>query len=115
MHGQKKRRKRTISGAADVPAGRFEWQLMSEPQWSNSGDGYKGMCVCVRTPDVSHRELIIEYPFPVDKRGRKLPVPVRPPLNQVMIETSITQAIEAGWLPESRGKPFIFYAPDPYR
>jgi hypothetical protein len=37
--GLKKRRKRTIEGAALIDGVQLIWELVSEPQWSNSGDG----------------------------------------------------------------------------
>ena len=109
--GQKHWRKRSIKGAADIDGAALLWELASEPSWSNSGDGYKGMCIAVRVADAARRELIIEYPFPTGKDGRPLPVPQRPPLSQAMVESSIRDAIKAGWDPDSRGKAFVFYPP----
>lgn len=109
--GQKHWRKRTINGTADLDGTALTWVLASEPSWSNSGDGYKGMCIAVRVVDAARRELIIEYPFPTGKDGRPLPVPQRPPLSQAMVDTSIRAAVEAGWEPNSRGKPFVFHSP----
>lgn len=110
MHGQKKRRKRTIEGETAFDGLRLTWELISEPQWSNSGDGYKGLCISVRVADEARRELIIEYPYPRDKQGRPLPVPQRPPVSGKMVEASINSALEAGWDPHSRGKAFVFEA-----
>jgi hypothetical protein len=108
MHGQKKRRKRTISGEVKLNGTALVWELVSEPQWSNSGDGYKGLCISVRVADEARRELIIEYPYPIGKNGRPLPVPQRPQVSQAMVETAISQSVEAGWDPSSRGKAFVF-------
>ncbi len=109
--GQKRWRKRSIEGSAVIDGVSLLWELSSEPSWSNSGDGYKGMCIAVRVTDAARRELVIEYPFPTDKTGRELPVPQRPAVSQAMVETSIRDAIEAGWDPHSRGKAFVFYPP----
>jgi hypothetical protein len=111
MHGQKKRRKRTIEGTATIDGMALVWALVSEPQWSNSGDGYKGMCISVQVADEARRELIIEYPYPTDATGKRLPVPQRPRVSPAMVEASIHQAISAGWDPASRGKAFVFSAP----
>ena len=111
MHGQKKRRKRTLEGTAKVDGMALIWALVSEPQWSNSGDGYKGLCISVKVADEARRELIIEYPYPTDAKGKRLPVPQRPPVSQGMVEASILQAMGAGWDPTSRGKPFVYYSP----
>ena len=43
MHGQKKRRKRTIEGTITLEGVVLVWELLSQPQWTNSGDGYIGM------------------------------------------------------------------------
>jgi hypothetical protein len=108
MHGQKKRRKRTIEGAMNVDGLSVVWELLSEPQYSNSGDGRIGMRIGVRVADAAQRELTIEYPYPTDRRGLPKPVPQRPQVSQPMVEKSVRQALEAGWDPHSRGKTFIF-------
>ena len=113
MHGQKTRRKRMIEGTVTIDGIPLVWALTSEPQWSNSGDGYKGMCISVRVADLARRELIIEYPYPTDASGKRLPVPQRPAVSPSMVEKSIKQAVSAGWDPESRGKAFVFIAPQP--
>jgi hypothetical protein len=109
MHGQKKRRMRTIEGTAAINDLSLVWSLVSEPQWSNSGDVYKGMCISVQMAEKVRRELIIEYPYPTDSRGAPLPVPQRPHVSQALVEASIRQAISAGWIPTSRGKAFVFH------
>jgi hypothetical protein len=68
MHGQKKRRKRSLEGLTEVDGVRLSWQLVSEPQWT-SEDGYKGLCISVRTEDGAHRELVLEYPMPNKRTG----------------------------------------------
>lgn len=109
--GLKKRRKRTIEGGTVIDDISLRWELISEPQWSNSGDGYKGLCVSVRVADEARRELIIEYPYPTGSDGRPLPVPQRPDLTSKLVEASIRQAMDAGWDPLSRGKKFVFSVP----
>jgi hypothetical protein len=109
--GLKKRRKRTIEGQAVIDGVSMLWELVSEPQWSNSGDGYKGLCISVRVADEVRRELVIEYPYPKGADGRPLPVPQRPTIGPKFVEASIHQAINAGWDPSSRGKAFTFYPP----
>jgi hypothetical protein len=111
MHGQKKRRKRTIAGQMKFDDFDLEWELISEPQWSNSGDGYKGLCISVWRTGTPSRELILEYPYPTDREGRPLPVPQRPPVSAKLVEQDVRRAIEAGWDPEARGKPMVFRAP----
>ena len=110
--GLKKRRKRTIDGTAEIDGVSLHWELVSEPQWSNSGDGYKGLCISVRVIDEARRELIIEYPYPKGKDGRPLPVPQRPSVTSKVVESSIGQALSAGWDTSSRGKAFVYYPPE---
>jgi hypothetical protein len=107
--GLKKRRKRTIEGTALVDGHSLQWELVSEPQWSNSGDGYKGLCISVQVVGKARRELVIEYPYPKGSDGRPLPVPQRPTIVPKFVEASINEALRAGWDPSSRGKAFIFY------
>ncbi|MEQ1756250.1 MAG: hypothetical protein ABL973_19195 [Micropepsaceae bacterium] len=111
MHGQKKRRKRTLGGTITIDGTALVWELTSEPQWSNSGDGYIGLCISVRVAEEARRELVIEYPFPTDAKGKRLHLPQRPPVSTAMVEASIRQAIGAGWDLTSRGKAFVFLAP----
>jgi hypothetical protein len=109
--GLKKRRKRTIEGVAKIDGVGLRWELLSEPQHSNSGDGYIGLRISVQVVDGGRRELIIEDPFPRDSRGFRMFLPQRPPVTAKMVEVSIHQAIEEGWDPSSRGKAFMFHAP----
>jgi len=113
MHGQKKRRKRTIEGSESLDGVEMTWELVSEPQWSNSGDGYKGLCIAVRAAGSARRELILEYAYPVDKHGHPLPVPQRPDVSPKRVAQDIRRAIEAGWDPNSRGRPLVFRVPPP--
>jgi hypothetical protein len=103
-----KRKKRTIVGAVMIDGVALDWLLISEPQWSNSGDGYKGLCISVKVAEEARRELLIEYPYPTDRHGRPLPVPQRPTVSPKLIEEDIRSALKAGWDPSSRGKAFIF-------
>jgi hypothetical protein len=108
MHGQKKRRKRTMEGLIAIDRNSLKWCLASEPQWTTE-DGYIGLRISVQTEDARHRELILEYPFPKKVTGVGLPqLPQRPKFSVKTIEASVRQAIEGGWDPTSRGKPFLF-------
>lgn len=111
MHGQKKRRKRSLDGLTTVDGVRLAWRLLSEPQWT-SEHGYKGLCISVQTEDGHHRELILEYPFPKKFNGAGLlQLPQRPKVSVKTIEADIHLAMAAGWEPDSRGKKFIFRLP----
>jgi hypothetical protein len=109
MHGQKKRRKRTMEGLLAVDGNKLMWSLVSEPQWSTE-DGYIGLRISVQTEDASHRELVLEYPFPKKFTGVGAPqLPQRPKFSVKTIEANVREAIAAGWEPISRGKPFVFH------
>jgi hypothetical protein len=107
-----KRKKRTIEGALTIDGVALNWTLISEPQWSNSGDGYKGLCISVQVADEARRELVIEYPYPTDRNGRPLPVPQRPSVSPKLVEEDIRSAFKSGWDPSSRGKAFIYNPAD---
>lgn len=112
MHGQKKRRKRSLDGSITVDGVILNWRLLSEPQWT-SEHGYKGLCISVRTEDGRHRELILEYPFPKKCGANGLPqppqLPQRPKFSEKTVEAGVRQAMDSGWEPTSRGKKFVFH------
>jgi hypothetical protein len=110
MHGQKKRRKRTIEGSIDVDGTIMCWRLLSEPQWSTE-HGYKGLCITVQVEDENHRELILEYPYPTNKHGSPLPLPQRPNLSVKRVEADVRKTMASGWNPISRGKTFVYHIP----
>jgi hypothetical protein len=103
MHGQKKRRKRSISGEFEIDGLHLVWELVSEPQWTT--DGPKGLCVLVRLAEGAHRELTIEYPC-----DRATFFPQRPKLSAAIVETETRSAMAQGWNPESRGRGIYFTA-----
>jgi hypothetical protein len=49
----------------------------------------------------------------VDKNGLPKPVPLRPHVSGPMVENSIREALDSGWDPRSRGKPFVLLAAKP--
>lgn len=108
MHGQKKRRKRSLDGVLIIDGNHLRWELVSEPQWT-SEDGYIGLRISVQSQDESRRELILEYPMPSKKTGNGLPqLPQRPKFSVVQLESGIRQAMQSGWQPDSRGKALVF-------
>jgi hypothetical protein len=112
MHGQKKRRKRSLGGIVTVDGDNFCWQLLSEPQLTTV-HGSKGLCISVRTEDGRHRELVLEFPMPRKFTGNgAIQIPQRPKFSDKAIEVAIRKALTAGWDPDSRGKTFIYQAPE---
>lgn len=98
-----KRRKRDLSGALIVNGYPLRWTLKSEQIWSPAGD-HVGLRLSVERSDETHRELILEYPFREMPGGKT----ERPVVKAETLETDIRRAMEAGWNPKSRGRPFIF-------
>lgn len=111
------RKKRGITGKLVVNGVTLLWEVRSEPQ--RNDDGNIGMrltvqaegVVTTRNPSVpknkAHRELILEYAF--EKRQRKPSrFPDRPKIDPAALTADIRLAMEAGWEPLSRGRPFIF-------
>ncbi|HEY2835059.1 MAG TPA: hypothetical protein VGI89_00725 [Rhizomicrobium sp.] len=98
-----KRRKRDISGVLTVDDYPLRWTLKSEQIWSPTGD-HMGLRISVERSDEAHRELILEYPF-CEMPGGKT---ARPDVKVDALEGDIRRAIDAGWKPKSRGRPFVF-------
>ncbi len=109
MHGQKKRRKRSLEGTLSVDGVDLKWQVTSEPQWTTE-DGYRGVRISVQTNEESHRELILQYPMPKKRVGIGIPqLPQRPEVSAKMVEDGVREGIHGGWQPQSRGKAFVHH------
>ena len=121
MHGQKKRRKRSLTGTVTVDGFDLCWELRSEPQYSTE-HGYEGVSIEVERVGGSSRRLILAYPFPKKRKRRFKGIdfdfwlepsfPLRPDVSKKQVEEDIRNAISAGWDPASRGRPFIFQVPE---
>lgn len=98
-----KRRKRDLSGALLMDGYPLSWALKSEQIWSPVGD-HIGLRLSVTRQDEAHRELILEYPFREMPGGKT----ARPDVKTESLEADIRRAMEAGWNPKSRGRPFVF-------
>jgi hypothetical protein len=97
---------RTDSTLVTVGGAAFRFQIHREPQWCGA-DEWKGLALAVESVDKSGRSLIIELPFEKASR-RSTPQRQRPAVSKADVEGYIREAMEAGWDPESRGKPFVF-------
>lgn len=109
MHGQKKRRSRTLEGSIALGEVVLDWHLTSEPLWSTD-HGHKGACISVQAQDEGGRELILQYPYPTNSYGSPLPLPQRPRISEKAIQEGVQQALKDGWDPHSRGKAIVFRA-----
>ncbi|MBA4090455.1 MAG: hypothetical protein C0494_07680 [Sphingobium sp.] len=92
------------AGTVDVDGFTYEWELRREPQWSDI-DGWKGMAIALLQKNMQ-RGALLEFPPP--KRLLKGLQRGRLQINDAIIARGIRAALEAGWEPESRGKPMVF-------
>ena len=97
---------RTESSLVEVGGATYRWSVHRQPQWCTT-DGWKGLALEVAAEGASGRQLIVELPFEA-KNHRSTPHRQRPNVGRAELERYIREAIEAGWEPESRGKPFVF-------
>ena len=96
-----KRKKRDLGGTLEVDGYPLRWSLKSEQIWDLHGD-HVGLRLSIERADENHRELVLEYPF---REGGRIE---RPDINPHALEADIRRAMEAGWKPKSRGRPFLF-------
>jgi hypothetical protein len=94
--------KRSMEDVATVDGVKYRWQIHREPQWATV-DGGKGLCISVQHEENPQKVLLLEYPFPKPSRHAQ-----RPKVSKHDVAVQIGKAIEAGWEPESRGKPFTY-------
>jgi hypothetical protein len=105
------RAKRSIQAAITIGDFPLIWRLHREQQLTTA-DGWKGVAIHVKVAEGVRRELYLEYPvYYKEQHGVRFSEPPRPTILAAKVEAHIRLAMEAGWDPESRGKPFI-YEPD---
>ena len=92
------------SGVVHVDGDDYEWELQREPQWSDI-DGWIGMAIALLQKDMQ-RGAVLEFPPP--KRLIKGLRPGRLQVNDAIVARGVRAALQAGWEPESRGKPMVF-------
>ena len=103
------RQKRAVEGQVSVDGDGYRWSLRREPQWS-AAHGWVGLVITVEPAEEPRKLLVIEYPMPEDWKpvgpmGHRIQ---RPPIESGDFPAQIAAALEAGWDPASRGKPFVF-------
>ena len=99
-----KRRRRDLGGSLVVENYPLRWTLRSEQIWNASGD-HVGLRLSVAAAEGNHRELILQYPF-VKRQKSASRFPDKPRVDPVNLVADIGLAMEAGWKPKSRGRPF---------
>ena len=110
MSGKKKR---DVGGGFQVDGLAFLWSVKSEPAW-NTSDGDIGLRLSIMKDDAAlnrhgerkaWRELILQFPFERKQRHASR-FPDKPRVTPEMLAAGIRIAMEAGWHPDSRGRPF---------
>jgi hypothetical protein len=101
------RSNRSIEHAVTIEGHPLIWSLHREQQFTTD-DGWRGVAIHVRLAQGTRRELHLEYPAVKTQkldytRTDRVVVNIRPP----KVEEHIRQAMEAGWDPASRGKPYV--------
>lgn len=93
-----------LSGIVGVGESQYEWELRSEPHWSES-EGWKGMTVALLRKQ-TQRGALLEFPPP--QRLLKGMQRGRLQISDAIVIRGIQAALDAGWEPASRGKPMVF-------
>ena len=93
-----------LSGTVGFGGFQYEWELRSEPHWSEF-DGWRGMTVALLRK-YTQRGALLEFPPPIRllkgmQRGRLQ-------ISDAIVIRGIQAALDAGWEPASRGKPMVF-------
>jgi hypothetical protein len=101
--------KRSIQSAVTINGIPLVWNLHREQPGSDENTEM-GMCIHVKVAEGVRRELHLEYPVWVsNKQGLLWTPPPRPTIAPARVEAHIREAIDAGYDPESRGKPYIYH------
>ncbi|MGZ4965200.1 MAG: hypothetical protein ACXWC8_21810, partial [Limisphaerales bacterium] len=96
------------NGTVTVGKDEFEWSVHRQPRWT--GDGVPlGWAILVKPTEQSRRELILQFAIDLTRHG-EMPQQQRIQISNRRLVECIQNAMEAGWDPESRGKPFFFAA-----
>lgn len=110
MSGKKRR---DIGGQITVDGVPLRWSVKSEPAW-NTTDGDIGLRLSIMKHDETltrhgerkaWRELVLQYPFERKLRHASR-FPDKPKVRPEALTAGIRLAMEAGWEPDSRGRPF---------
>jgi hypothetical protein len=101
-----KQSKKISGGTVVIDEIALRWTVRSEPQ-KGTADGDIGLRLQVEVDGKAHRQLILEYPF---EKGVRTPARFleRTRAAPDSLIADIRLAMEHGWEPKSRGRPFIF-------
>lgn len=95
------------AGVIEVEGAEYAWHYRHGSDLE-FGVGERGVSVSVWLEVGRTRELIIDFPFSTFRRQNP---PKKADLHH-QLKVNIAAAIEEGWVPDSRGKPYRFQAPE---
>ncbi len=84
----------------------YIWSVRSWPSWCWNFEDFNGLMLDIVLIEDRRRPLVVEFPME-RKPGRPKPPKQMPPIPDAKIIHIIEQALELGWNPNSRGKPFL--------
>lgn len=83
------------------------WSVRHWPAWDHARHGYLGLSLLVTLDGERTRPLILEFPFEDRPRVFNPPHRHRPEISDSALAAHIQRALDLGWRPASRGKPFV--------
>ena len=90
------------AGKMQVDTFELDWHIVHFAQATTTSQNSNGICVSVSLADAKAKELVIDFPVIAYNYDR--------PKNNTDFEkrllTCVKRALELGWNPEKRGKPF---------
>jgi hypothetical protein len=107
-----KRTNRKLGGQLTVDGIALIWHVKSEPAWGTT-HGDIGLRLSVMKYDEAltrhgerkvWRELVLQFPFGKQRHASRFPE--KPKVTADMLTAGVRLAIEAGWSPDGRGRPF---------
>ena len=106
------RAKRNIGAEFSIDGFSLVWHLHRDQQGC-AAEGWRGVGIHVKLAEGVHKELHLEYPAVVSQKAAFMRgAPAQPAILPAKVEAHIKQAMEAGWDPGARGKPFTFEVED---
>lgn len=95
-------------GVVHVGGVEYRWSIYREPRWTGTGV-LLGLAILVNAAKSKGRELVLEFAIDSTRHGEMPPHQRFRVSNRRLIEC-VQNAMNSGWDPETRGKPFFFNA-----
>jgi len=96
-----------LAGEFQIGEERFSWIVKHYAGMKDAASNYRGVTARVTLVEGGFRELVVEF-HPDDYAGQR---PSSGRHFEARLADCTQQAIDAGWRPASRGKPFRLVAP----